>query len=265
MSSDIRLRALQAERLVREAGDRILDAYHQDIRFDLKGLQDYVTELDIQIENIIKQEIALVFPEDAFYGEETDNVRGKNEWRWIVDPIDGTNNFRRGIPMAGSQIAIEEKGRIVYSVIFQPFIQELYWAELNQGAFCKNLLTRKTTKLHVSDRGLKDAFVIYDAGVVIQNSYSANQLDSLKDLIEGGRILGVAAMDFPLVASGAIELLITSVAEAYDIAPGLLLVHEAGGSVTNENGGDWKPDDNIVIVGNGVANTELISKGVHNV
>jgi myo-inositol-1(or 4)-monophosphatase len=154
---DERIKA--AERIIKHGGDLIHNSFHTSITKREKTRHDYVTEIDEKIERLVNQEIRSLFPDDAILGEEYGEVAGKSDYLWVIDPLDGTNNFVKGIPQAGIQIAIHKDGEIVYGVVLNPFVQQMYVAQKGQGAFVEDLRNGYRVKMEVSDNGLSESML----------------------------------------------------------------------------------------------------------
>ncbi len=259
MNSEFAHRKRLAIQLVQYAGDLMLEAYHTPLVFHAKSPHDFVSELDLTIEEHMRHEIQSSFPADALLGEELPNQEKNAQYEWVIDPIDGTNNYVRNIPLAGSQVALLKEGVPVFGVIFQPFLQELYTAEKGEGALLYNRLTGKRVSLKVGNRPLSESLAIFDAGVARGAEPTTAILRHMQGRIEAVRVFGVAVHDFPLIAKGGADVLITSIAEPYDISVGSLLVEEAGGVVTDLEGKPWTPFSKNLLVSTPV-NHNLIIK-----
>jgi myo-inositol-1(or 4)-monophosphatase len=249
-----------AEYVASNAGSLITDLYHRKLRTKEKKLHDFVTELDEDIEAMAIKSVREQFPEDGFYGEETENIESKNDFEWVVDPIDGTNNFVRGLPLCGFQLAILYRGEPVYGLIHRPLLQEIYYAEKGRGAHYINRLTGESSILHVSERGLVDAIGILDAKVGKKTNRSTEIMLKLADEINMFRVFGVAVFDLPAIAEGSAEFLISGIAQKYDIAAGVLIINEAGGSAYNLSGAAIGLKDELVIFSNATVKHDLLTK-----
>lgn len=240
-----------AEAVVLEAGQLIRDAVHSDtlVRHE-KDPRDFVTELDVAIEREAKAQILAAFPGDSFAGEELERHEGSSGVRWVFDPIDGTNNFVRGIENCGSQNAIMEEERVISAHIYNPFTNRLYHAKAGEGAFMRDLETGEETRLEVSDRDLHDSMMIYDSGIAAGKTPSREIFNAMLGNVGWVRVYGAAVVDMPQVASGQADLLVTNIGKAVDIAPAFLLIKEAGGVVVDFDGNDWSLDAQSLVVGN---------------
>jgi len=243
----IQKRKILANYIASNSGSLITDLYRGKIRVEEKSTNDYATELDKSIESMATKSILEQFPGDGFFGEENINIESKNGFEWVVDPIDGTNNYVRGLPLCGFQLAILHKGVPIFSLIHRPLTQEIYTATKGQGAHYTNNLTGKHAALKVSSRRLNEAIGIFDARVGKSNDKSTELMLRLSDHINMTRVFGTAVFDLPAIAEGSAEFLISAVAKKYDIVAGLLLIEESGGAAYGINGQDIQQTDELVI------------------
>lgn len=187
-------------------------------------IHDVITELDAQIENYLKEKLFEILPEIGFFGEETGGE--KSDRFWLVDPIDGTLSFARGIPFCTTMIALIEDGTVTFSAIYNFVTDTLFLAEKGKGAWENN------TQIHVSNRPLKGALIKFET-VREHDTHNAFRDRIYNEAIPFETV--VAGYEFCLVASGKIDgrICINPYGKDYDFAPGSLLVSEAGGIVKN--------------------------------
>jgi len=245
---DDRIKA--AERIIKQGGDLIYGAFHTSYAKREKTRHDYVTDIDQTVENLVDREIKALFPDDAILGEENGSVKGTSGYLWVVDPLDGTNNFVKGIPQAGIQVAIYKDDDIVYGAVLNPFVQQLYVAHRGQGAFVEDLLNGYRVKMEVSNNELSESMLIYDAGIAKGEATSKAVFSAFLGQVGWVRVFGVAVVDLPLIALGSADLLISNIPKPMDIAPGCLLIEEAGGIITDFEGKPWSMHSKNIVVGN---------------
>ncbi|MDA5555818.1 inositol monophosphatase family protein [Shimia sp. MMG029] len=216
-----------AKEIARDAGALALSLFEQrETGFVAsKGLQDFVTLADRKVETLIRSQIAAHFPDDAVLGEE-DGLSGNSERVWVVDPIDGTANYMRGLPDWAISIACCEGNDIAFGVIFVPARNELCWAEKGHGCFCND------EQVTVSDcqRADEALLLLGRSGRCSLQSY----LDLVTRTIDAGmeyRRNGSAAVSLMDVAQGRAEGFFEAHLNAWDAMAGILLVQEAGGVV----------------------------------
>jgi histidinol-phosphatase len=204
-----------------------------------------VTEADEAVERALRRELASARPDDDVLGEEQGGGRAATHRRWILDPIDGTNNYSWGIPIWGTLIALEEDGALVVGVVSAPALGERYDAARDAGA------RRNGEPMHVSGVSeLKDARVSYGS---VESFALHGHMDGFRRLISSARAsrgLG----DFwghMLVAAGHIEVMVEPRVNVWDLAPLLVIVEEAGGRLT-DIAGSRRVDGGSVLTTNGL-------------
>ena len=239
-----------AERIIKHGGAFIHEAFHTSFTKREKTRHDYVTQIDETIEAQIDKEIKTLFPEDAILGEENGETKGTSGYLWVVDPLDGTNNFVKGIPQAGIQIAIHKDDAIVYGVVLNPFVQQMYVAQKDHGAYVEDLRNGYRVRMHVSDNSLEESMLIYDSGIASGETRSKTIFNAFLGNVGWVRIFGVAAIDLPLIALGSADLLVSNIPKPMDIAPGCLFIEEAGGVITDFEGKPWSLYSKSIVAAN---------------
>lgn len=235
--------------IIKHGGQKIFERFHTSIATKEKTRHDFVTEVDQEIEDLFDKKVRSLFPDDRIIGEENGVIEGNSGYTWVVDPLDGTNNFVKGIPQSGIQIAIYKNEEIVYGAILNPFVHQLYTAERGKGAFVEDLHNHYTVQLSVGNNSLEDSMLIYDAGIVKGESPSREIFNAFLGKVGWIRIFGVAVLDLPLVALGSSDLLVSNIPKPMDIAPGCLLIEEAGGVITDFEGKKWSLDSSNIVAG----------------
>ncbi len=220
----------------------------QNLQVSLKGPGDFVSQADRKAEKIIQDELMKSRPTYGFLGEESEEIKGTDgAHRWIVDPLDGTTNFLHGIPIFGVSIALERNNEIVAGVIYNPAMDELYTAERGGGAFLNDRRLRVASR-----RVLSDAVI----GCGVPHLGRGNHGKFLLELrhvmgeVAGVRRFGSAALDLAYVAAGRLDGYWENDLSAWDIAAGIILVREAGGYVSDFNGGTSILETGTVLAGN---------------
>jgi myo-inositol-1(or 4)-monophosphatase len=221
----------------------------ENLQVSLKGPADFVSNADRRAEQIVFEELQKARPSYSFLGEEGTEVKGSDgQHRWIVDPLDGTTNFLHGIPLFACAIALERGQEIVASVIYNPAMDELYTAEKGGGAWLND---RK--RLRVAGRKhLADAVVatgINSRGRP-EDALQLRQILHVNPALAGLRRTGSASTDLAWVAAGRLDAYWEMGLAPWDVAPGLLLVKEAGGTVTDLAGGTGAIWSGNVLAGN---------------
>ena len=220
----------------------------EQLQVSRKGPGDFVSAADRRAEEIIYEELSKARPDYSFLMEEGGTKGDQNsEFRWIIDPLDGTSNFLHGIPHWSISIALEQKGEIVAGIIFDPVKDETFRAEKGDGAFMRNM------RLRVSGRNDMSTSMIA-AG---QPRHKTEDIDlfmreysTVFRLSGGVRRYGSAALDLAYVAAGRYEAYWERCVNAWDVAAGALIVREAGGSVTRIDGRDGAVHAGNILAGN---------------
>ncbi len=236
---------------VRKAGKRLLRDFGEveQLQVSVKGPSDFVSTADLRAEQTLKEELSKARPNFAFLMEESGASGDDNwDWRWVVDPLDGTTNFLHGIPHWAVSVGIEkrlgpDRTEIVAGVIYNPASDELFWAEKGVGAFLND------RRLRVSGRkDMREAVFATGIpfGAVPKKAEFSSILHRLMPQVAGVRRFGAAALDLAWVAAGRYEGFWELNLKPWDIAAGLVMVKEAGGFVTDPEGGDPYPSGNVV-------------------
>ncbi len=219
------------------------------------GVNDLVTEADHAADKAIIGVIKAHYPDHFILSEETGNLKTDSEYKWIIDPIDGTINFAQGIPICCVSIGIEKNGEMLMGVVYAPFLNEFYFAEKGKGAFLND------QPIHVSDRPelLRCCLVTGFPYTYINNANGPLQV--FERFIKQGvpvRRLGSAAIDLCWVAAGRFDGFYEHKLNAWDSAAGFLLVEEAGGKVTDFTGAHYSPYQPHICATNGKIHEELL-------
>jgi len=218
------------ESMVRTAGVHMKDAFDKthESGFSLKGQQDYLTQTDGEVEAMVQQALAQDFPNDAFLGEETGGVTDSVARLWIVDPVDGTANFARGVPHFCISLALLENGVPSLGAIYDPMRDELFLAAKGMGAFLNGVPMR------VSDVPRLDlASVEVGWNKRLPTPAYLRQLSAVIDAGAAIRRAGSGALGLAYVAAGRCDAYVELHINSWDVAAGLLLVTEAGGVVND--------------------------------
>jgi histidinol-phosphatase len=230
-----------AKLLAQEAGAMAVDYQRRGVRAELKSDESPVTAADRACEKLIVDWLEREFPEDGVLGEEGANREGRNGRRWIVDPIDGTRDFVRGIPLWAVLIALEQDGEIVAGAAHCPKQGLLLWAGVGEGAWANE------TRLRVSDKAdPAQAVAAFNGFNKIGVSRFAPLLVPWLQRFWAVRSLG-GAMDAMLLAHGQTDVWIEPNAAPWDLAPLKLLIEEAGGTFASFEG------ENTIYGGNAYA------------
>ena len=238
------------------AGRLIQSRMNSSFRVDNKeGVNNLVTEVDHASEKLIIDIIRKEFPDHFILSEEVGEVKMDSDYKWIIDPIDGTVNFAHGIPLCCVSIAVEHQGKMIMGAVYNPFMNEFFFAEKGKGA------TLNDTPIHVSDKQtvMESCFV---TGFPYTYLDAPNgPLEVFGRFIRKGvpvRRLGSAAIDLCWVAAGRFDGFFEHKLSAWDSAAGFLIVEEAGGRVTDFDGNEYSPYQPRIIASNGHVHDELL-------
>ncbi len=219
-----------ARNLVRDFGEV------EQLQVSRKGPSDFVSAADLRAENTLLRELRKGRPGFSILMEESGSAQGVDDQnRWIVDPLDGTTNFLHGVPHFAISIAHEENGTVVAGLVYQPLTDEMFWAVRGSGAFLNHRRLRVSAREHMQDALLATGLPY--RGKPKHPSYMAT-LDAILPMVAGVRRLGAAALDLAWVAAGRYDAFWEFDLEPWDVAAGLLLVREAGGSASDMAGRD---------------------------
>ncbi len=237
-----------AIRAARAAGDLIVREMDRvsDISVDIKGKNDFVTEVDTQAEFTIINTIKNSYPDHAFLCEES-GASGDSDFQWIIDPLDGTTNFLHGFPHFAVSIALQHKGRLDQAVIYDPLKQELFTASKGKGAQLNN------KKIRVSGHKTLDGALLgtgFPFGDTQKIDEFINSFRSFYPKIAGIRRAGAASLDLAYVASGRLDGFWEFGLKPWDIAAGTLIVQEAGGLISDMRGDNKFLETGDVVTGN---------------
>ena len=220
----------------------------QTLQVSLKGPGDYVRQADRKAEEVIHAELSKARPGYGFLREERGAVPGEDgQHRWIVDPLDGTTNFLHGIPVFAVSIALERQGQIVAGVIYNPAMDELYTAERGGGAFMNDRRLRVAGRNKLSDAVIGTG--VPHLGRPAHGKYLV-ELRNVMAEVSGIRRMGAAALDLAYVAAGRLDGFWETGLNPWDMAAGILLIREAGGFVSDFDGGQAMFETGDVVAGN---------------
>jgi len=218
----------EIKNLTARAGTLLLEAGQTNYQtFNKEGRGEYVTQWDITIQNTLKEGLLKICPEAGFLGEEGSEVPPELEsgWCFIVDPIDGTNNFIRGFRHSAVSVALSFKKEIRYGVVSNPYMGELFYAEKGKGAFCNG------NAIRAANRPLKESVIIFGTSSYDRSFTEPTfvLLRSLFDRAEDLRNGGSAAIDICTVALGRGDVFFEFQLCPWDHAAASLILSEAGG------------------------------------
>ena len=245
-------KGLRAMEIVKKAGD-FAQASRASLTIEHKSDNDYVTQMDRQTEQTIKAALLGFDPADGFLGEEY-GQSGSPAGEWVLDPIDGTSNYMRGMAEYAVSLAYMEKGEPIFGIVYCPALGLLYHAEKGKGAFCNGKPIHVTREDRLRDTLVAMAFAHRNPEVM------PRMFDLIRDLSHDAgdlRRCGSAALDLCRVADGSFGAYVEPCLHLYDIAAGVLILREAGGQVTGFPG-----EDDVFTTGNVCASNTLLHEAM---
>lgn len=253
-----------ALRIARQAAEIIVHAYQdlENLKVQAKDRNDFVTEVDQASEKLIINGLRKAYPDHGFFGEESGHIEGKGEGKdylWIIDPLDGTTNYIRGIPQFAISIACQYRGRMEHAVVLDPLKDEVFCASRGHGA------TLNSKRIRVSDRRSLEGALI-GTGIPFSGN-NLNYIDGYLNMMRavlgdtaGIRRAGAASLDLAYVACGRLDAFWEFGLKNYDMAAGALLIQEAGGLCSDFMGGHDFLDKNQVVCGNPKCFKEMLKR-----
>jgi myo-inositol-1(or 4)-monophosphatase len=258
-----------AEGIARQAGALLREFYTKGVETEYKGDVDLVTEADRASEKLIREKLTAAFPGHGIFGEEGTREQLDSEYRWYVDPLDGTTNFAHGFPAFCVILGLERRaaglakdagdlskdkdGEIVAGVIYDPLRDEMFSAERGKGAFLNG------KAIHVSKtRTLAESLTA--TGFPSHKRHSSPNMHFYQEITlrsHGVRRAGSAGLDLAYVACGRLDGFWEFNLNPWDTSAGVLLVEEAGGTVTHFDGGRFTLDSREVFATNGLVKAEM--------
>jgi myo-inositol-1(or 4)-monophosphatase len=241
--------------IAREAGAVLSEFYKKRIGYELKAEFDLVTDADRASEKLVVARLHAAYPAHGITAEEGGGQAGTSEYRWYVDPLDGTTNFAHGFPVFNVSIGLEHSGQLVAGVIFDPIRDELFSAERGSGAFLNG------TRIHVSKVARLEESLVATGFPSRRRHESINVhfYYQLGMLSHGVRRAGAAATDLAYVACGRLEGFWEFGLKPWDMAAGMLIVEEAGGRVSDMKGNAAWLDSPHLLADNGSIHDEVLS------
>lgn len=241
--------------VAKDAGALLRDRLGTRIDISHKGSINLVTDVDLASEKLIREAISTYYPRHEILAEEGGLTESKSEYRWIVDPLDGTTNYAHGYPVFCVSIGLERNGEVVLGVVYDPMREELFTAERGGGATLNNRPVHISKIQDLSDSILSTGFP-YD----IKTSKLTN-LDHWANFAMNAQALrrdGAAALDLCYVACGRYDGFWELNLSPWDTAAGSLIVAEAGGRISNFAGGEFSNYEPEVVASNGLIHDRMI-------
>jgi myo-inositol-1(or 4)-monophosphatase len=243
-----------AVKIAHEAGRLLAEFYRMKVGFELKGDFDLVTEADRASERLVVERLVAHYPDHSIVAEEGGGRDGSSEYRWFVDPLDGTTNFAHGYPAFNVTLALSRGDEMIAGVVYDPLRDEMFAAEKGSGAWLND------QKIHVSKaKRLADSLVStgFPSKKRSQN-VNIHFYHQLAMSTHGVRRGGSAALDLSYVACGRLDAFWEFGLNPWDLAAGTLLVAEAGGTCSDMRGAPHNVRSPHLLVDNGLIHEEIV-------
>jgi myo-inositol-1(or 4)-monophosphatase len=240
--------------IARESGALLSTFLERKIGFELKGDYDLVTEADRASERLIVERLRSYFPSHGIVAEEGGGHEGTSEFRWYVDPLDGTTNFAHGFPVFNVTLALEQAGELIAGVVFDPTRQEMFTAEKGGGAYLNNRRIRVSKARTLQDSLVATGFPSRHRHLNV-NIHFYHQLAMAT---HGVRRAGAAAIDLAYVACGRLDAFWEFGLNPWDMAAGVLLIGEAGGRTSDMRGAPASMHGPTLLADNGHVHEETL-------
>jgi len=244
------------ESLARKAGDTLMKHFRQDwtLLKERSTAKEATTKYDKEVDRLIIKEIKRHYPHHSLLTEESGFLHDDPDWLWIVDSLDGTGDFADFNPFFSVCIALMHKSEILLGAIYAPAIDEFYFAEKGQGAYLNGV------KIQVSDvSDLSQSYIFYCEGGDKDRGRTGELLHKVYSRVTDIRKLGSAGLETAWVAAGKGEAYFSTRIEPWDVAPGVLLVQEAGGKVSDFQGNPWNPQTGDLLFSNKKLHEKILS------
>jgi myo-inositol-1(or 4)-monophosphatase len=234
----------QLQDLMIRSGQLVMQHFHGDYTVFEKNGSSIVTSIDIENEKFLKSELAKIVPHASFLAEESGVSEVTSDWMWVIDPIDGTRNFVKGIPHFCIMVALTYKDESIVAAIYQPVTKELYYAEKGKGLWLQGKRISCVDCLIKSKSALAVCSEIDLRSVKLKLKENNIQISR--------RYFGSAGIDAIYLAVGNIDLVIFSSIALWDVAAGMLLIQEAGGLICQYEKSSVKHNYGTLKAGNAV-------------
>ncbi len=247
------------KKLAIKAGEEMLSV-GEDLSIKKKGEKDLVTEVDLRIENMYKEELGRRFPDFGFLAEEENNSVPEGEYYWVIDPIDGTNNYAHSYPVFCTSVALVQKQKTILAVVYDPNRNELFWAD-RKGAYLNKRLITPSKISRLSDSLLCTGFAYK---FKYADDTNIEHFINFLYAAEGLRRDGSAALDICYVACGRFDGFWELNLKVWDTAASYYILEKAGGMVTDFSGQKYSPFYTEIVASNGLIHSqmlEVLSKG----
>ena len=230
--------------------------FASQVAVDMKGDKDLVTEVDRDSERMIVEHLLARFPDHMILAEEGEYPRTGSTLRWIIDPVDGTTNYAHGFPWFCASIALESAGELLAGVIYNPMHDEMFTATKGGGAYLNGRRLHVSTRSPLRDTLLGTGFP-YDCATDPANNFAS--FIAFQKAARGIRRAGAAALDLAYLAAGRLDGFWELKLKPWDVAAGVLMIREAGGTVSTFDGSAYDVSNHRIVASNGLIHDEMVA------
>lgn len=230
--------------------------FDSNVAVDMKGDKDLVTEVDRSSEKLIVEHLLSCFPGHTIMAEEGEYPQSGSSLRWIIDPVDGTTNYAHNFPWFCVSIALESAGELLAGVIYNPMNDELFTAAKGGGAYLNGRRLKVSARSPLRDTLLGTGFP-YDCATDSANNFSS--FIAFQKAARGIRRAGAAALDLAYVAAGRLDGFWELKLKPWDVAAGVLMIREAGGTVSSFDGSAYDINNHRIVASNGLIHGEMVT------
>jgi myo-inositol-1(or 4)-monophosphatase len=242
-----------AVKAAKEAGKVLMKYFRKGIKCRVKFTDNLVSKADLESEKKVISVIKKKYPGHYILSEEAGKIKSKSDYKWLIDPLDGTHNYLAGLNLFGVSIGLQYKHDVILGVVYLPVFDELYVAEKGKGAFMNG------KRIHVSKTDkIKHAMVLYDGGLKRDKKSKVKAISRLIESVFRIRVLGAACVNLVYIAKGDSDIYIEHSTNPWDIGAGKIIVEEAGGKITNHDGSEYMDYYKGFVVSNGKLHKDTI-------
>lgn len=252
------------------AGEKMLSMWDDAHIVDVKGEQDFATNVDHAIEEFLVSNLRSIISGAGFICEERGKIESNAEYKWIIDPLDGTRNFIKKMPIFNISLGLAKGEDLIFGMVYAPALNELFFAEKNHGAYLKRFQIHKNgeevkeSKISVSDvKSLPDAHIhiAFPNNRAHRENFSVKISDEVFKKAHRVRNIGCAALALCYTASGVYDAYsdYAGVAQLHDYAGGAVIIREAGGLVTDMQGNPYDINSRSLVASNALLHQQLLS------
>lgn len=243
------------EKAARKAGKKLLRDFKEieNLQIQSKKVGDFITIADLNAEKSLFETLKYYYPNYNYIMEEKGIIKGEEKETIVIDPLDGTTNFIHGIPIFSIVLAKLVNDDITDGIIFNPYTNDFFWASKGAGAWCNNSRLRVSKRQHISESvigiGIPHMGRTYEGYL--------KEIESITTICSGIRRFGAASLDLAYVAAGKLDGYWEKNLNLWDMAAGVLLVKEAGGTVTETSGHPWTLKSKEILASNSTLHEEI--------